>query len=170
MKENEELKEEKLSDEEIVKFYRNVLLRYEREIKNPEEQDEDKRKINPVSLLKIEESKGIEHKYGIKIIPSYNPFGENERYENDTIKIYFTKWENGEKPKIHPHTYYFIYFHLRDSFAHDYINKEGDYYLLRDRNKKNQLTMIAKIKQDDLFNFIDEIYDTSKKHKEQNNN
>lgn len=165
MKEKEEL-----SNEEIVKFYHNVLLRYERDIKDPEEQDEDKRKLNPVSLLKIEESRGIEHKYDIKIIPSHNPFEENEPYENDTIKIYFTNGKNGEQPKIHPHTYYFIYFHLRDSFAHGYINKEGDYYLLHDRNPKGELTMIAKIKQNALFNFIDEIYNTSKKYKEQNNN
>lgn len=165
MKEKEEL-----SNEEIVKFYHNVLLRYERDIKDPEEQDEDKRKLNPVSLLKIEESRGIEHKYDIKIIPSYNPLGENEPYESDTIKIYFDPKGKREQPKIHPHTYYFIYFHLRDSFAHGYINKEGDYYLLHDRNSKGELTMIAKIKQNALFNFIDEIYNTSKKYKEQNNN
>lgn len=173
MKEKEEVKEEKLSDKEIVEFYHKVLLRFENRIKNIENDDENKCKTTPVSLLKREESKGIENNYKINIISSYTSFEENELYENDTIKIYFDPKGKGEQPKIHPHTYYFIYSHLRNSFAHGHITKENGYYLLHDRtynDGKNKLSLVAKIKEDDFFKFIDEIYDTSKKHKEVNNN
>ncbi len=168
--EHEELEKVNLSDGEIAKFYRHVLLRFENHIKDIENEEENKRKMNPVSLLEREESKTIENNYKIKIISSYSPFEENEPYEADTIKIYFTKGVNGMQPEVHPYTYYFIYFHLRNSFAHGYITKEDGYYLLHDRdyNKENKLSFVAKIKEDDFFKFIDEIYVTSERLQQNN--
>ena len=96
--EHEELEKVNLSDGEIAKFYRHVLLRFENHIKDIENEEENKRKMNPVSLLEREESKNIENNYKIKIISSYSPFEENEPHEADTIKIYFTKGLNGIQP------------------------------------------------------------------------
>lgn len=160
-----------LSDYMIAKFYKNVVIRFENEIKNPYVDDKNnlhKHRHEPISLISGDQTNEIIQRFGIKIVAKVKGQIEEDIKENtihQVIKLPEGKDKNNEKR----YTYYSLITHLRNSFAHANIKKQDNYYVFKDYNDKGEITMIAKIKNNKFFRYIDAIYEESKKHKEINN-
>ena len=161
-----------LSDYMIGKFYKNVVIRFENEIKNPYVDDKNnlhKHRHEPISLISGDQTNEIIQRFGIKIVAKVKGQIKEDIKENtihQVIKLPEGKDKNNEKR----YTYYSLITHLRNSFAHANIKKQDNYYVFKDYNDKGEITMIAKIKNNKFFRYIDAIYEESKKHKEINNN
>lgn len=158
-----------LTDYAIVKFYKKVIRRFEQDIKNPyidNNNVQHKLKHQAISLISEEQTNEIIRKHGINIFPKEE--GQiDENIKENTIQqiVLLPKGKNGNNKKHY--TYYSLYTHLRNSFAHDNIEKQDNCYVFKDYND-NGLTMNAKIKIRDFFKYIDTIYEESRKHANEN--
>lgn len=150
----------KLNTKDIELFYYKVLLRFETEIKNPKV-DKDgklhKYKHDAIFLMSLNQTNQLIADYGIKLISK-----DEIKGNIDTNSIYLTTFNNVANDKYY--TYYSLLTHLRNSFAHGNIEKAEECYIMKDYDDKGRLTMIAKVEIKKFFDYVDTIYDESKKY------
>lgn len=115
-----------LSRDELIFFYYDIVT-----------QNEDSR------ILGCEWNQGIQdfvNSQGLDI-QVFTSKTLVEKFENNTI-CYF-------KRKVEPEVMAFFR-HLRNAFAHLQIQKYGDYLYIKDIDQQNKVTMIGKVKFEDL--------------------
>lgn len=153
-----------LSKDEVMGFYQKVLLRFENNIKNPFDGDEvvHRRRAIPVSLMSFDQTDDLIGRFEITIQTEELDDLKNvtELSANTVKQVVSIPKELQDQEKSH-YTYYTLYRHLRNSFAHGYIAKEDDCFVFTDYNNNDELTFIAKIATNKFFEYIDGIYERS---------
>lgn len=162
--------ETNLTDEEIVKFYKDVILRFEDDIKKYHE-DAQKRRQMPISLMSINQTNDLNNRFQITIedISLEQEIGEQNIGVNH-IRLYIDIPQKQEDQEKSHYTYYTLYKRLRNSFAHGNIKKKDECYQIKDINDSGKYTMIAQIKTDIFFEYINKIYEKNQEFANDNNN
>lgn len=151
---NEQLKDEMLTEKEIVEFYNKVLVLFEQKIKNPQMEKDYvcRHKHVPIPIISVDATNELIENFRVKF--EYEIAGD---FKENTVE--FSK-------NVRPHSYYMLFKFLRHSFAHMGIKKEDEYFLFENYEDNGTLTMRAKIKQSIFFDYIETIYAESIKFKE----
>ena len=147
-----EVEQSVLTNEEIVRFYNELLY----PLVTIRKLYEDPRHLyahHPFSFMKLEQTSRIVNCYGVHVecVEGYC----TDEAVGDNQVVVSCNYPNGDAKK---HCFYAFLNHLRNSFAHCYIQREDRFLLFKDFADNGKLTLNAKIDATIFFEFIAAIY------------